>query len=164
MRSPPRGLPAAVSLGPVDDPTLLGFIAGSFLDYPTNVNNDQQYLAFLFPRSCRKAGSSPPRSCSSSRRLDNSFGGSPSSPSALRASTGDRETVFARACCTPDKEEVKRERYVAPACRRHRRHRRRHRHEGKSDPAIPLRWPNDRRTGRPGPGERCPRADASARV
>lgn len=81
--------------------------------------------------------------------FDNSFGGSPfptSGPS--RTSTEDRETVFAWACCTPDKEEVKRERYVAPARCRRRRHCHHHRRrEGKSDLAIPLRWPSERVEG-----------------
>lgn len=49
-------------------------------------------------------------------------------PLISRVSMGDRETVFARVCCTSVKEEVKRERYAAPA-----------RREGRSDRAIPLR-------------------------
>lgn len=82
------------------------------------------------------------------------------------AHPGDRETVFARACCTPDKEEVKRERYAAPARRRRRCCRRR---EGRNDPAS-LRWPMKRAPGwtreekeTGGEGERD-RQDAPARV
>jgi len=87
--------------------------------------------------------------------LDNSFGGSPSSPSAPRVSMGDRETVFVRACYMLDKEEVKRERYVAPARCHHHHHR--HHREGKNDPTIPFRMaeraPNepDRIGGRDAP-------------
>lgn len=72
----------------------------------------------------------------------------PIPPPPPSAHPGDRETVFARACCTPDKEEVKRERYAAPARRRRRRRccRRSRRREGRNDPAS-LRWPMKRAPG-----------------
>lgn len=129
--------------GPVQSMIRLSNPFRIFFDYPTNDNTTAIISSVLplplplplpFPSSdpavFLAARSGRP---SRSKSLDNSFDGSPISPSGplpliSRVSIGDRETVFARVCCTPVKEEVKRERYAAPA-----------RREGRSDPAIPLR-------------------------